>query len=143
MPWYLRVFGARVGSNVYFDASVPAEVSATGGSKLAVCRLTHRTTVQINIFEFGDDVVIEDGAMLIGHVVDNGYIQHAPVSIAHGAYVGASSLVQPGCAIGLGVHIMPLTLVMKGERGFAKNSWWQGPPSTHKALSQCVESYLC
>ena len=63
---------------MYFDAIVPAEVSATGGSKLVVCRLTHRITVQINIFEFGDRVVIEDGAVLIGHVVDNGYIQHAP-----------------------------------------------------------------
>ena len=140
MPWYLRSFGARVGSSVYFDAIVPAEVSATGGSKLVVCRLTHRITVQINIFEFGDRVVIEDGAVLIGHVVDNGYIQHAPTSFGHGTYVGAGSVVQPGSAIGLGVHIMPLSLVMKGESGFAKNSWWQGL-NTRKALPQCSKRY--
>ena len=82
--------------------------------------------VQINIYEFGDDVVIEDGALMIGHVVDSGYIQHAPTKFAHGAYLGANSVVQPGSTIGEKVHIMPLSLVIKGEQGFAPGTWWQG-----------------
>jgi hypothetical protein len=82
--------------------------------------------VQINIYEFGDNVVIEDGATMIGHVVDNGYIQHAPTKFAHGAYLGANSVVQPGSTIGENVHIMPLSLVIKGEQGFAPGTWWQG-----------------
>lgn len=131
MPWYLRVFGARVGTNVYFDANVPTEVSRWHKIfRDATSRLTHRTFVQISIYEFGDNTVIEDGAVLIGHVVDNGLIQHAPTTFGRGAYVGgALSVVQPGSAISPGVHIMPLSLVMKGERGFTLSAWWQGAPS--------------
>ena len=91
--------------------------------------------VQINIYEFGDDVVIEDGALMIGHVVDNGYIQHAPTKFAHGAYLGANCVVQPGSTIGKKVHIMPLSLVIKGEQGFAPGTWWQGlSPANQFAL---------
>jgi hypothetical protein len=42
--------------------------------------------------------------------------------------VGAGSVIQPGSVISDEVHIMPLSLVMKGEQGFPPRTWWQGPP---------------
>jgi len=55
--------------------------------------------------------------------------QHAPTTFGRGAYVGAGSVIQPGSVISDEVHIMPLSLVMKGEQGFPPRTWWQGPPA--------------
>ena len=107
MPMYMRLLGGEIGDGVFWAADVPAEVG---------------------IFTVGDGAVVESGAMLVGHVVDHGRIQHMPTVLGKGSYVGAGSHVQPGVVLGEGVMLWPGTLAMKGEV-FPRGSSWQGSPA--------------
>ena len=107
MPMYMRLLGGEIGDRVFWAADVPAEVG---------------------IFTVGDGAVVESGAMLVGHVVDHGRIQHMPTVLGKGSYVGAGSHVQPGVVLGEGVMLWPGTLAMKGEV-FPRGSSWQGSPA--------------
>jgi len=79
---YMRLLGGEIGDGVFWAADVPAEVG---------------------IFTVGDGAVVESGAMLVGHVVDHGRIQHMPTVLGKGSYVGAGSHVQPGVVLGEGL----------------------------------------
>merc|ERR1712194_40008 len=94
MKYYLRLLGATVGDNVFFDASPPLETSAL--------------TIE-------DDAVVEAGAMVLGHVVDHGVMQHGFIKIGRGSVVGSFVNVQPGANIGAGAVLGCLTLAMKFE----------------------------
>ena len=107
MQWYMRALGGKVGAGVFWAASVPTE---------------------IDIFTVGERVVVEEGATVVGHVVDHGQIQHRPTIIGADAYIGAGSHVQPGVYLGSGAQLLPLTLAMKSEC-MPSGTAWQGSPA--------------
>ena len=74
MRTYLRILGAQVGERVFWDTFPPVETRA------------------LNI---GDDVVVEDGAMLLGHVVDHGELQFGLIHVGKGSVVNANVNIQP------------------------------------------------
>ena len=93
---WLRLWGARVGSLVYWSPR---------------CLVFDRSLVHV-----GDAAVIGAGASLGGHLLtrgDDGELQLivAPVSIGPRAIVGASSLLGPGCEVGEGESVTASTVL--------------------------------
>ena len=110
MRVYLRILGAKVGSNVFWDTFAPVE--------------TEGITVE-------DNAVIEEGAMVLGHVVDHGKLQFGKIHIGKGAVVSAHVNVQPGAHLGENVLVGCLTTVMKYEH-LPDNTAWVGSPAVRR-----------
>ena len=111
--WFMRACGAKVGSDVFWDTAVPTEVQG---------------------LRVGDGVVVEAGAMVLGHTVDHGELNFGEIRIDSGATVSSFCNVQPGAHIGRGTTAAALTLVMKNET-LPDHTVWRGSPAV------CVEPY--
>ncbi|HET7697992.1 MAG TPA: hypothetical protein VFK57_19920 [Vicinamibacterales bacterium] len=92
---YLRLAGARLGRRVYVNS-------------LAV--------TDYNLLEFGDDVVIGDGAHLSGHTVERGFLKTAPVRLGSDVTIGLGSVVEIGVEAGDGCQVGALSFVPKYAR---------------------------
>ena len=90
--FYLRMNGARLGRGVYVNS-------------------LHVT--DHNLLEFGDYVVIGDGAHLSGHTVERDVIKTGRVRLGRGVMVGLDSIVGIGVEAGPGCQIGALSLVPK------------------------------
>lgn len=93
--FYLRLNGARLGRGVYVNS-------------LAVN--------DHNLLEFGDRVVIGDGAHLSGHTVENGVLRTAPVRLGNNVTIGLGTVVGIGVVAGAGSQVGALSLVPKFTR---------------------------
>jgi acetyltransferase-like isoleucine patch superfamily enzyme len=93
--FYLRLNGARLGRGVYVNS-------------LAVN--------DHNLLEFGDRVVIGDGAHLSGHTVENGIVRTAPVRLGDRVTIGLGTFVGIGVVVGAGCQVGALSLVPKHAR---------------------------
>ena len=98
---YLRLNGARLGHGVYINS-------------LAVS--------DHNLLEFGDHLVIGDGAHLSGHTVERGMLKTARVRLGSGVTVGLGTFVGIGVTAGDGCQIGALSLVPKFSQLEAKPS---------------------
>jgi non-ribosomal peptide synthetase-like protein len=114
MTLYLRIGGATMGDNVFWDTLPPVESKGL--------------TVE-------DDAIIEEDAMVLGHVVDHGKMTHGKIHIGKGAVVGAFTNIQPLVTLGDGVTLGCLTLAMKGEAFPAHTSWAGCPARRSRALT--------
>ena len=114
MRVYLRILGAKVGSNVFWDTFAPVE--------------TQGITVE-------DDAVVEMGAMVLGHVVDHGRLQFGKIHIGKGAVVSSHVNVQPGARLGTNVLVGCLTTVMKHEQ-LPDNTAWVGSPAVRRRAEE-------
>ena len=108
MPLYLRVVGAKVGRNVFWDTHPPAETTA---------------------LRIGDDVIVESESELYAHTVDHGRLTHGGIEIGRGAIISRSVQVQISTRIGEGACLDSLTVVMKGEQ-IPPGTVWAGNPAT-------------
>lgn len=90
--WYLRMNGARLGRAVYVNS-------------LAVS--------DHNQLEFGDGVVVGDGAHVSGHTIEGGLLKTAPVRLGNRVTVGLGSVVGIGVTAGDDAQIGALSLVPK------------------------------
>jgi acetyltransferase-like isoleucine patch superfamily enzyme len=106
MRVYLRALGARIGERVFWDTHPPVE--------------TRALTVE-------DDVVVEEGAVLFGHVVDHELLQFGPIHVGAGSVINAHSQVQPHTHIGSNVNVGIYTTVMKHEILHDGTSWVGSP----------------
>jgi acetyltransferase-like isoleucine patch superfamily enzyme len=111
MRTYLRFFGSTIGERVFWDALPPVETRAL-------------------IIE--DDVVVEEGAMLYGHVVDHEQLQYGTIRVGQGTVINGKVNVQPHTNIGSNVMIGCLTTVSKYET-LPDNTAWQGSPAVLQA----------
>jgi acetyltransferase-like isoleucine patch superfamily enzyme len=92
---YLRLNGARLGRRVFVNS-------------LAV--------VDHNLLEFGDDVIIGDGAHVAGHTVEDGLLKTARVRLGRGVTIGVGSVVGIGVDAGPGCRVGALSVVPKFTR---------------------------
>jgi acetyltransferase-like isoleucine patch superfamily enzyme len=92
---YLRLAGARIGRRVYVNS-------------LAV--------TDYNLLEFGDDVVIGDGAHLSGHTVEGGVVKTAPLRLGRNVTIGLGSVLEIGVEVGDGCQLGALSFVRKHTR---------------------------
>jgi non-ribosomal peptide synthetase-like protein len=111
--WTLRRLGARVGRRVHLHRGVNL---ASGGWDL---------------LEIGDDAIVErDAAVLTGRVQDGG-VERGPVRIGSGAVVGIRATLEPGCTVGAGAEVEPLSLVRGGE-AIPAGERWGGVPAARR-----------
>lgn len=92
---YLRLNGARLGRRVFVNS-------------LAV--------VDHNLLEFGDDVIIGDGAHVAGHTIEDGLLKTARVRFGRGVTIGVGSVVGIGVDAGSGCRVGALSVVPKFTR---------------------------
>jgi acetyltransferase-like isoleucine patch superfamily enzyme len=92
---YLRLNGARLGRRVFVNS-------------LAV--------VDHNLLEFGDDVIIGDGAHVAGHTVEDGLLKTARVRFGRGVTIGVGSVVGIGVDAGSDCRVGALSVVPKFTR---------------------------
>ncbi|MBI3047782.1 MAG: hypothetical protein HYY76_05680 [Acidobacteria bacterium] len=90
--FYLRLNGARLGRRVFVNS-------------LAV--------TDHNLLEFGDDVIIGDGAHVAGHTVEDGFLKTARVRLGRGVTIGVGSVVGIGVEAGPGCRVGALSVVPK------------------------------
>jgi acetyltransferase-like isoleucine patch superfamily enzyme len=68
-------------------------------------KMGHRVTINsVDIYDWDlitieDDVIIGGGAVILGHLVENGQMKMRPVRIGKKALVGTGARVMPGCTI--------------------------------------------
>ena len=93
--FYLRLNGARLGRGVYVNSLSVSD---------------H------NLLEFGDHVVIGDGAHLSGHTVERAMVKTAPVRLGEGVTIGIGSVVGIGVEAGPRAQVGALSLVPKFSR---------------------------
>jgi acetyltransferase-like isoleucine patch superfamily enzyme len=84
MSLYLRCLGAKVGKNVFWDTSPPAETKA---------------------LQIGDGAIVEEGAMILPHTVDHGEMTHGTIRIDDHAIVSSGVNMQPGSHLGVGASL--------------------------------------
>jgi acetyltransferase-like isoleucine patch superfamily enzyme len=92
---YMRLAGARLGRRVYVNS-------------LAV--------TDYNLLEFGDDVVIGDGAHVSGHTVEAGIVKTARLRLGNRVTIGLCSVVEIGVEAGDGCQVGALSFVPKRTR---------------------------
>ena len=107
MRVYLRFLGATIGKRVFWDALPPVETRAL-------------------IIE--EDAVVEEGAMVFGHVVDHELLQFGQIHVGAGSVINAKSNVQPHTSIGPNVHVGVFTTIMK-HGILPGNTAWVGSPA--------------
>jgi hypothetical protein len=89
---HLRLAGARLGRRVYVNSLHLADY---------------------NLLEFGDDVVIGEGAHVAGHTVEGGVLKTAPVRLGRGVTIGVDSMIEIGITIGDRAQIGAMSFVPK------------------------------
>jgi serine acetyltransferase len=92
---YLRLAGARLGRRVYINSLSVSDYA---------------------LLEFGDDVVIGDGAHLSGHTVEGGVVKTAPLRLGSNVTIGLGSVIEIGVTAGDGCQVGALSFVPKYAR---------------------------
>ena len=90
--WYVRMNGARLGRGVYINSLAVTDH----------CQL-----------EFGDGVVVGDGAHVSGHTVEAGLLKTAPVRLGRRVTIGLGGVVSIGVTAGDDAQVGALSLVPK------------------------------
>lgn len=119
---------------------------ATAGSPLMAgvaaglgCHLTGwRTCVldpmslspECDLYTLGDGCVIQRGALIQAHTFESMVMDMKTITVGAGAVVGFDTNILPGCSVGDGVLVEPLSLVMRGETLRGRGESFQGNPTT-------------
>lgn len=104
---FYRWMGAKVGKNPNIN---------TGG------------LADLSLLEIGDNVLIGGGVALICHASERGYLRLEKTRIGNNVSIGISSVVFPGCEIGDGAAIAPMSLLPKGTV-VPPRGYWGGNPA--------------
>jgi carbonic anhydrase/acetyltransferase-like protein (isoleucine patch superfamily) len=92
---YLRLAGARLGRRVYVNSLAVTDYS---------------------LLDFGDNVVIGDGAHLSGHTVEHGVLKTGPVRLGCNVTIGVGSVIDIDVVAGDGCQVGAMSLVPKHSR---------------------------
>ena len=106
-PMVLRWLGVRVGRRVFDDG----------------CNMSERTLVEI-----GDGAILNQGAMLQGHSLEEGVFKSDYIRVGAGCALGVGAFVHYGVTLNVGTRIDPDSFLMKGEVTPA-HSRWRGNPA--------------
>lgn len=100
-----RLFGAKVGKNVFLRARVP----------------------EPHLLEIGDNSVIGDGAIVSGHAIMNGKVYLKKVVIGKNCTIGAHAIIFQGARIEDNVIVGANSLVLP-DSILKKNGFYAGSP---------------
>ena len=132
-PTYLRLWALDV---VLTLAPLPA----LSGSPLFVpylrmlgARVGHRTQIATSavslpsLLDIGDDASIGYDVQVQPWIVDDGWVIVAPISVGDDAFVGASTILEPGATVGTGAGVAEHSAVGQGAE-VPDEQWWGGSP---------------
>ncbi|MBB4199555.1 peptide synthetase [Rhodoblastus sphagnicola] len=107
LPWFMRLFGAKIGKGCVFDMTDITEFDCVEVGDF--CNLNALCALQTHLYE--------DRVMKVGRV-----------KLGSGVTVGAGSTVLYDSHVGDYARLGPLTIVMKGE-SIPANTEWAGSPA--------------
>jgi non-ribosomal peptide synthetase-like protein len=120
MSLYLRMLGARVGLD----------------SHVATSSVSLPTMIAI-----GSDASIGYGVEVHPWVVEDGWIEVAPVQVGRDAFVGASAVLSPGATVGPGAAVANHSTVERHQQ-VGPGQRWAGSPSAQVERLDDVERLL-
>ncbi len=107
LPWFLRLFGTRIGKGVYMNCT---------------------DITEFDCVSIGDHAAINSGALLQTHLYEDRQMKIGRIKIGSGVTIGPAALVLYDTEIGDNARLAGLTTVMKGEC-LPPNSNWAGSPA--------------
>ncbi|MCK9614383.1 MAG: hypothetical protein M0R48_02630 [Candidatus Omnitrophica bacterium] len=102
-----RLLGARLGKNVQINSKFVFDAT---------------------LLEIGDNTVIGGGAIIIGHVVERGFLKLKKVKIGKNVTIGSHATIMPGCEIGDNAVIGAGAVLLKNTK-VEPHSMWYGVPA--------------
>ncbi|EQD83547.1 Pls/PosA family non-ribosomal peptide synthetase [Saccharopolyspora erythraea] len=103
---YLRLLGARVGRR----------------TQIATSAISLPTLLDI-----GDDASLGYDVQVQPWVVDDGWVVVEPIRVGEDAFVGSSTVLEPGASVGAGAGIAEHSAV-GGRQAVPPQQWWAGSP---------------
>ncbi len=103
---FYRLMGAKIGNDVKVN---------TGG------------LADLMLLEIGDGSLIGGGVALIGHAFERGFLRLDPVKLGKNVSIGLGSVILPGCEIGDGASIGPMSFLPRGTKIPPKGVWGGNP----------------
>jgi non-ribosomal peptide synthetase-like protein len=119
MPSYLRLLGARIGRN---------------------CQIATAQVHLPDLIEISEGASIGYDAELAPFVVQDGWLELAPIRIGAGAFIGTKSVLMAGAAIGCSARIAEQTLVSRNVRIPESESWAGSPARRISTLDPILEA---
>jgi non-ribosomal peptide synthetase-like protein len=107
LPWFLRLFGTKMGKGVYMDAF---------------------DITEFDCVRVGDYCVLNSLCALQTHLYEDRVMKVGTIEIGKGVTISSGSIILYDTKIGDYARIEPLTLVMKGEQ-IPAHTMWQGAPA--------------
>ncbi len=114
LPMALRLFGVKIGSGVYMDAT---------------------DITEFDCVTIGDHVAINAGACLQTHLYEDRLMKVGRIKVGNDVTIGAGSTVLYDTQLGDGAVLGPLTMVMKGEELPMRTSWVGSPAQPAQSLT--------
>lgn len=106
LPWFLRLFGVKIGKGVYMDAF---------------------DITEFDCVRIGDYCVLNSLCALQTHLYEDRVMKVGRVYLGDGVTVGAAATVLYDTHVGDWAQLGPLTVVMKGESIPASTAWIGAP----------------
>ena len=106
LPFILRFYGVRVGEKVYLNTS---------------------DITEFDLVSIGNEAELNEDCGPQTHLFEDRVMKIGSVDFGVRSNIGTRTIVLYDTNIGDDVHIMPLSLVMKGET-LGSNSVWMGSP---------------
>ncbi len=107
LPWVYRALGARIGPDVHLA--------------------THHLAA-FDLIAIGEGSSIDEGASILGSVVEGGALRLGPVRIGRNSFIGTLSVLQPDTGLGDGARLEDLSLLPAGGR-VPDGETWAGSPA--------------
>ncbi len=107
LPWFLRLFGTKIGKGVFMNCT---------------------DITEFDCVSIGDHAALNSGALLQTHLYEDRQMKVGRITIGNGVTIGPASLVLYDTEIGDNARLSGLTTVMKGEC-LPPNSTWAGSPA--------------
>jgi len=102
-----RLLGAHLGKNVQINSKFVFDAT---------------------LLEIGDNTVVGGGAIIIGHVVERGFLKLKKVKIGKNVTIGSHATIMPGCEIGDNAVIGAGAVLLKNTK-VEPHSMWYGVPA--------------
>ncbi|HEV8322059.1 MAG TPA: Pls/PosA family non-ribosomal peptide synthetase [Myxococcota bacterium] len=113
LPWFYRLLGARIGRNVHLETD----------------RL-----VAFDLITVGDGTSVDESASLLGCAVEQGALVLGPVQVGRRCFVGARAVLREDTAMGDGARLEDLSLLPRGARVPAGETWAGSPARRSSAV---------
>lgn len=91
------------------------------------CNINTSGLADLTLLELGDNVTVGGGVALICHAAERGYLRLEATKLGNNVSIGIGSVIFPGCELGDGAVIGPLSVLARGTKVPAKGYWGGNP----------------